>query len=135
MTVRKPRINKKSKHQRDRIFVVQKHWARNLHYDFRLEMHGTLWSWAVPKGVPLVKGQRRLAMRTENHAKAYAGFEGVIPEGKYGAGRVKIWDKGTYSVVEKTKNKIVINFKGKKLKGEYCLVMFRPPKNWLFFKK
>ncbi len=117
------------------IFVVHKHFARHLHYDLRLSMGGVLKSWAVPKQPPLKKGIKRLAVQVTDHALSYAKFQGIIPKGQYGAGKVEIWDKGTYSLVEKTKNKIIINFKGKKLKGEYCLILFRPPKNWLFFKR
>lgn len=116
------------------IFVVHKHNASHLHWDLRLEMNGVLKSWAVPKQPPLKKDIKRLAIQVEDHALSYAKFEGTIPEGQYGAGEVKIWDKGTYSLVEKEAKKIVVEFKGKKLKGKYCLVLFRPPKNWLFFK-
>jgi DNA ligase D-like protein (predicted 3'-phosphoesterase) len=117
------------------IFVVHKHHASHLHWDLRLEMNRVLKSWAVPKQPPLKKGLKRLAVQVTDHALSYAKFEGTIPKGQYGAGKVEIWDKGTYSIVEKEKKKIVVNFKGKKLKGEYCLILFRPPKNWLFFKK
>jgi DNA ligase D-like protein (predicted 3'-phosphoesterase) len=96
-------------------------------------MNRVLKSWAVPKKPPLKKGIKRLAISVPDHARSYAKFEGTISEG-YGAGTVKIWDKGTYEVVEKGKKKIIVRFKGKKLKGEYALVLFRPPKNWLFFK-
>jgi DNA ligase D-like protein (predicted 3'-phosphoesterase) len=71
----------------------------------------------------------------DDHALSYANFKGTIPEGQYGAGKVEIWDKGTYDLLEQEKNKLVVKFKGKRLKGDYVLLLFRPPKNWLFFKK
>lgn len=118
------------------IFVVQKHAATHLHYDLRLEMDGVLKSWAVPKEPPTKPGVRRLAIQVEDHPLDYADFEGVIPEGHYGAGRVEIWDRGTYTLKERTDDKLVFELRGGKLKGTYCLIRFKRDKgNWLFFKK
>lgn len=120
-----------------RIYVVQEHHATHLHWDLRLEMNGVLRSWAVPKKPPEVVGVRRLAVEVEDHPLGYAFFEGTIPEGEYGAGLVKIWDRGTYDAVKVTENKILVNIHGERLKGNYCLLRTRfggKAKNWLFFK-
>src|SRR5580698_10048625 len=109
-------------------FVIQKHAASRLHYDFRLELGGTLKSWAVPKGVPYAKGEKRLAMQTEDHPLAYIDFEGTIPEGQYGGGTVMDWDQGTFEPLSKTPAKDLANGKlhfvlhGTKLEGEWYLV-------------
>ena len=110
-----------------RRFVVQKHAASHLHYDFRLEMHGTLKSWAVPKGVPLEPGTKRLAMAMEDHPLEYLDFEGVIPKGQYGGGTVMVWDIGTYELIEGNYYKGYLRFylEGKKLRGEWSLVKSR----------
>lgn len=120
------------------IYVIQKHQATHLHYDLRLEMEGVLKSWAIPKEPPMQPNLKRLAVETEDHPIEYAKFEGVIPEEGYGAGKVEIWDKGTFIPIELDDTKIIISIKGEKLKGDYCLIKLRPkidPKNWLFFKK
>ena len=117
------------------IYVIQKHQARRLHYDLRLEMNGVLKSWAVPKTPPTEKGIKRLAVQVEDHPVEYANFEGTIPEGQYGAGTVEIWDKGQYVLKERDEDKLVFEIKGNKLRGDYCLVRFKGRKNWLFFKK
>lgn len=109
-------------------FVIQKHDATRLHYDFRLELEGVLKSWAVPKGIPTVKGDKRLAMHVEDHPLDYGGFEGVIPEGNYGAGSVMLWDNGTWEPVEGDAErslragKLKLHLRGKKLNGEWTLV-------------
>ncbi len=116
-------------------FVVQEHWATHHHFDFRLEMEGVLKSWAVPKGVPEKIGVKRLAVAVEDHPIDYINFEGEIPKGCYGAGIVKIFDKGNYKLIEKTDSRILFILKGKKLKGNYNLVKMKGQKNqWLLFK-
>lgn len=118
-------------------FVVQKHQARRLHYDLRLERDGVLVSWAVPKGLPLVLGEKRLAIHTEDHPIEYGGFEGIIPKGQYGAGTVEIWDKGFYVPIKWLKDKVEIIIAGERIHGRYELIKFGEPgeKNWLIFKK
>jgi bifunctional non-homologous end joining protein LigD len=121
------------------IFVVQRHDARRLHYDFRLERDGVLLSWAVPKGVPLEPGTQHLAVHVEDHPLSYATFEGEIPQGQYGAGTVEIWDQGTYELVEEKPNGgMTVRLHGERLDGEWTLVPAKlggDPKNWLIVKK
>ena len=121
------------------IFVVQRHDARRLHYDFRLERDGVLLSWAVPKGVPLEPGTQHLAVHVEDHPLGYATFEGEIPKGEYGAGTVEIWDNGTYELVEEKPNGgMTVRLHGTRLNGEWTLVPAKlsgDPKNWLIVKK
>ena len=120
-----------------RRFVIQEHWASHHHFDFRLEMDGVLKSWAIPKGVPLETGVKRLAVQTEDHPIEYINFEGEIPEGSYGAGKVKIFDKGHYKLVEEEPRKIVFILQGKKIKGQYSLILFRKERDknqWLIIK-
>ena len=128
------------------IFVIQKHHASHLHYDFRLEMEGVLKSWAVPKGPSYDPTVKRLAMMTEDHPYDYAGFEGVIPEGNYGAGNVIIWDQGKWEFIEPgddpvaalKSGKLTFRLYGKKMFGEWALVRIhgRSPKGneWLLLK-
>ncbi len=132
------------------IFVIQKHDARQLHYDFRLEMDGVLKSWAVPKGPSTDPPVKRLAMMVEDHPIDYKDFEGIIPEGNYGAGTVIVWDQGTYEPIEpaasrKEKEKLLLKqlragslkfiLHGKKLKGEFALVRTSTsPNSWLLIK-
>jgi DNA ligase D-like protein (predicted 3'-phosphoesterase) len=120
-------------------YVIQKHHARNLHYDLRLEREGVLKSWAIPKEPPRSAGIKRLAVETEDHPIGYEEFEGVIPEGEYGAGTVTIWDRGSYLPVEWDGKSIVFEVHAKQLKGTFCLIKLKPKepddKNWLFFRK
>lgn len=144
-----PTGTKGEKVDNEPIFVVQKHNATRLHYDFRLEVDGVLKSWAIPKGPSMDPYEKRLAVMVEDHPLGYSTFEGIIPEGEYGAGEVIVWDKGTYkNIQEKKENKISmseaikkghieIELKGKKLKGEFVLIKtaFRGKgDNWLLIK-
>ncbi len=117
------------------IYVIQRHDASHLHFDLRLEMDGVLKSWAVPKEPPTVSGVKRLAVQVEDHPVSYASFEGEIPEGEYGAGTVEIWDKGSYTLIDRKENKLIVDISGDKLKDVYVLVRLKDKKNWLFFKK
>jgi len=121
------------------LFVVQRHDARRLHYDFRLERDGALASWAVPKGIPLEPGQRHLAVHVEDHPLDYAAFEGEIPAGQYGAGTVEIWDRGTYELVdEKPDCGLTVRLAGERLQGLWTLVPAKldgDEKNWLLLRK
>ncbi|MEM3091696.1 MAG: DNA polymerase ligase N-terminal domain-containing protein [Candidatus Pacearchaeota archaeon] len=130
---KKAELNKKKL-----IFVVHQHFASHLHWDLRLEMDGVLKSWAVPKEPPRKKNVKRLAIQVEDHPLEYAKFEGIIPEGNYGAGKVKIWDTGKYELKNKSANKIEFNLRGKKLNGMYILIKTsygnKPGKSWLWFK-
>ena len=151
---RTPEPEGKKKSSKEALrFVVQKHAASHLHYDFRLEMRGVLKSWAVPKGPSLNPADKRLAMMVEDHPFDYRTFEGIIPEGNYGAGTVMVWDEGTYeslnaeglskgeqekivySELKKGDLKIVLH--GKKLKGAYALVKLKnnSDNSWLLIKK
>jgi len=123
----------------DPIFVVQRHDARRLHYDFRLERGGALASWAVPKGIPREPGQRHLAVHVEDHPLDYATFEGEIPAGQYGAGTVEIWDHGTYELLEEKKDGgLTVRLAGERLRGTWTLVPAKldgDEKNWLLLRK
>jgi len=130
-------------------FVVQRHDASRLHYDFRLQMGGVLKSWAVPKGPSMNSADKRLAVQVEDHPVSYINFSGTIPEGNYGAGKVAVWDKGEYTPIDEKGNDLTekqaaawlkkgefkFRVKGKKLKGEFVLVQLKKdPKNWLLIK-
>jgi len=117
------------------IFVIQRHDASHLHYDLRLEIGGVLKSWAVPKIPPTKEGVKRLAVQTEDHPIGYADFEGIIPEGNYGAGTVEIWDRGNFILEKIGDNKIIFKLEGEKMKGDFVLLRLKNSKNWLFFKK
>ena len=129
------------------LFVIQKHDASRLHYDFRLQIDGVLKSWAIPKGPSLDPGQKRLAIPTEDHPIDYADFEGIIPQNNYGAGRVIVWDKGNYeNKTEKNGQTVSIKeaydtghitliLNGIKLKGEFALIQMKGSDKWLLIKK
>lgn len=144
----KPEIGKTKK---ELVFVVQKHAASHLHYDFRLEMDGVLKSWAIPKGPSMNPEDKRLAIMVEDHPYNYKDFEGTIPEGNYGAGTVIVWDNGTFTLADEQnedeiesvlksdlqKGHLTFILKGKKLKGEFALVKLKTKKEntWLLIKK
>jgi len=119
-------------------FVIHRHEASHLHWDLRLEINGVLKSWAVPKEPPKTKGIKRLAIAVEDHPIDYATFEGIIPEGNYGAGKVEIWDNGTFELIKKNAKEIEFKLKGKKMKGTFVLIKTnygsKPEKSWLWFK-
>lgn len=140
---------KKSKKGKTGIFVIQLHHASHIHYDFRLEIDGVLVSWAVPKGPSLNPRIKRLAVQTDDHPMDYANFEGVIPEGNYGAGKVIVWDKGTYKNIKMDhdgnvipmntalkKGTLEFELKGKKLQGGFALVktQYQGEHSWLLIK-
>ena len=133
-----------------KIFVIQKHEAKNTHFDFRLEINGFLKSWAVPKGPSMEPTQKRLAIETEDHPMSYADFEGVIPEGEYGAGTVTIWDSGTYENRSEIdgkyidineayeKGRIKINLAGRRMNGFWALIKTKymgRDNQWLLIKE
>jgi DNA ligase D-like protein (predicted 3'-phosphoesterase) len=118
------------------VYMVHEHFATRHHFDLRLEFDGVLKSWAVPKGLSDEPGVKRLAVEVPDHALSYAPFEGTIPEGNYGAGKVSIWDRGTFEAKEHTKDKVVVDVRGQKMKGVYHMVRTRmgdDPRNWLIF--
>jgi bifunctional non-homologous end joining protein LigD len=120
--------------QGNQRFVVQRHQASHLHYDFRLEIGGVLRSWAIPKGPPLEPGVRRLSVQVEDHPVDYIDFAGEIPQGEYGAGMVEIWDSGTFDLEEETVDRLEFSLRGKKLYGSYVLI-HTDGKNWLLIRR
>jgi len=124
-------------------FVVQKHWARNMHFDLRLELEGVLKSWAVPKGPSTRVEEKRLAVHVEDHPLEYGNFEGVIPSGNYGAGSVIVWDRGWFRsfkpedpLEQYARGKMELELFGFKLRGRWTLVrMGKKEKEWLLLKK
>jgi bifunctional non-homologous end joining protein LigD len=119
-------------------YVVHEHHASRLHFDFRLEMEGVLHSWAVPRGPSMDPAEKRLAVEVEDHPLEYIDFAGTIPRGEYGAGRVAVWDRGPYEVVEKERDKIVFFLEGEKLRGNFALIRLknsRTGKDWLLIKQ
>ncbi|MFA5075492.1 MAG: DNA polymerase ligase N-terminal domain-containing protein [Candidatus Babeliales bacterium] len=140
-----PSGKSKSKKLKHPIYVVQEHHATHLHYDLRLEFGGVLKSWAIPKGIPIEHGEKRLAVPTDDHPLDYATFQGVIPEGHYGAGTVIIWDFGTYQNLKSKdmqecydEGKIEIFIDGEKIQGNYALIRTKLIKgnkyNWIILK-
>jgi bifunctional non-homologous end joining protein LigD len=128
-----------------RIYVIQRHQARRLHWDFRLELDGVLVSWAVPKEPPAEPGVKRLAVHVEDHPIAYAKFEGDIPKGQYGGGHVDIWDRGTWTPVDDPREglrngRLLFDLKGERLDGRYALIRMKPragerTENWLLIRE
>ena len=143
-STREPR-GKPRRSRRSHVFVVQKHRASHLHYDFRLEIDGVLKSWAIPKGPSLDPADRRLAVRVEDHPFEYRNFEGEIPRGQYGAGEVIVWDRGTYRLAgngseaalakDLRKGALSLMLRGRKLRGGFSLVRLKRPRQWLLIKK
>jgi bifunctional non-homologous end joining protein LigD len=124
-------------------FVIHEHAAAHLHYDVRLEVDGVLKSWAVPKGPSMNPAEKRLAVQVDDHPLEYGGFEGIIPEGRYGAGEVVVWDSGTFTPLDDpqaglAKGRLAFRLRGKRLKGEFALVRMKRGKTgreWLLMKK
>jgi bifunctional non-homologous end joining protein LigD len=141
-----PRGSRTARRSRRRfLFVIQKHAARRLHYDFRLELDGVLKSWALPKGIPTSQGEKRLAVQVEDHPVDYANFEGTIPAGNYGAGTVMLWDAGICEADDDQpgealrQGKLLFHLEGQKLKGHWALIRMRPREDrddhaWLIIK-
>ncbi len=146
-----PAAEKSKNNKKQLLFVIHKHYASRLHFDLRLELDGVLKSWAVPKGPTVNPKEKKLAVMVEDHPLEYGDFEGVIPDGNYGAGQVYIWDRGTYHAYDTddydksqeifregfNKGHLTFILEGNILKGEFALVRLKKasPKDWLFIKK
>lgn len=145
--IKEPKASKADNSQNGQRFVIQKHQATNLHFDFRLEVEGVLKSWSIPKGPSTDPKEKRMAIPTEDHPLAYAEFEGTIPKDQYGGGTVMVWDKGTYRDLSDDNNSLATAYKngvmeivlnGKKIQGGYSLVKMNSGSqkgNWLMIKK
>jgi bifunctional non-homologous end joining protein LigD len=132
-TTPEPSGDEGAENERTQRFVVQEHHARSLHWDLRLEHDGTLASWAVPKGIPQDPSRNNLAVRTEDHPLEYLEFHGEIPKGEYGAGTMKIWDRGTYELHKWRDDEVMVTFAGERVQGRY--VLFRTDgKNWMIHR-
>ena len=119
-------------------FVVHEHHSTHLHYDFRLEINGVLRSWAIPKGPSMNPAEKRLAIQVEDHPLVYIDFEGIIPQGQYGAGTVVIWDSGSFIIIDEQNNRLSFSLNGKKLKGNFTLVHLKgggKGNEWLLIKQ
>ena len=118
-------------------FVVQRHAARTLHYDFRLERDGVFKSWAVPKGLPEKAGEKRLALQVDDHTLAFGAFEDTIPDGEYGAGRIEIWDKGPYEILDWKEDVVSFVLHGVRYHGRFRLIQFPRggARAWLLLKE
>jgi DNA ligase D-like protein (predicted 3'-phosphoesterase) len=114
-------------------FVIQEHYARSHHFDFRLEQNGVFRSWAVPKGIPVEAGIKRLAVQVQDHALVFGDFEGKILPGEYGAGQIRIWDKGEFELVEWFRDRISFTLFGTKVRGDLMMVRFSSVGRQLFF--
>ena len=128
-----PRGSKRRQRSKGDRFVIQEHHARRLHWDLRLEHDGTLVSFALPKGVPQDPKQNRLAVHTEDHPLEYLEFEGDIPKGEYGAGKMRIWDRGTYDAEKFRDDEVIATFEGERIKGRYALFQTNG-KNWMIHR-
>jgi len=118
-------------------FVIQEHHARSHHFDFRLEKDGVFKSWAVPKGIPEDRGIKRLAVQVEDHELEFGDFEGSIPQGEYGAGTIRVWDKGECEIAEWSENRIAFTLLGQRVNGTFVMVRFKVPDTakWLLIRE